>query len=218
MNDEPALIVLMSAIGLYVLHLWTQDFLSARAGRPSPQALPGATPVSVKACVIAAVGALLILAAETVGEIRLGVSAEQSEMTVLFGCYTLIAAFIEELIFRGFIVIEGRGRTLRWAGVVGASMIFAILHPFLWTWDMGNTPIWQALQIWRWNEWLEWSLTLKGAFSTSIVFIASLWFYTVRFAAFNPNRSLLPCFVAHAAKNIGVFAIKGAQGFIVGWW
>jgi hypothetical protein len=29
---------------------------------------------------------------------------------------------------------------------------------------------------------------------------------------------LLPCFVAHAAKNLGVFAIKYAEGFVGGWW
>lgn len=203
MNDHPAPLFLMSAVGLYVFHLWRQDFLAACTGRPNPQALPGATPASIKACVIAALGAVVILGLETWGELRLGLSDEQSDMTVIFGFYSLLAAFIEELIFRGFVVVEGKGNVLRRTGIVGASLVFAALHPFLWQWEDGV---------------LNWTFTAKGWFSTAAVFGASLWFYTVRFASFNPNRSLLPCIVAHATKNIGVFAIKGAQGFIVGWW
>jgi hypothetical protein len=39
----------------------------------------------------------------------------------------------------------------------------------------------------------------------------------VRFLPLNPTRSLLPSIAAHAAKNMGVFAIKYAQGFVTGW-
>jgi uncharacterized protein len=218
MNEHPALLVLMIAAGLYVFSLWRQDYLAARTGQAHRQALPGATPASVKACVIAALGALVILGLETWGEIRLGLSAQQSEMTVLFGIYTLIAAFIEELIFRGFIVIENRGKTALWGGIVGASILFAALHPFLWKWDMAEASGWEALAVWRWHEWLNWQFTPKAWFSTSAVFVSSLWFYTMRFAAFTPSRSLLPCITAHATKNLGVFAVKGVQGFVVGWW
>lgn len=218
MNDESPLHILMIAVGLYVFHLWREDYRAARSGHPNASPLPGATPVAVKACVFAALGAALIVMAETLGELHLGISEEQSTMTVLFGIYSLVAAFIEELIFRGFIVIDNRGKVLRWAGVLGASVLFAALHPFLWTWDMGQTAMWRAIEIWRWNEWLTWTLTPKGWFSTAAVFISSLWFYTVRFSLFNKHRSLIPCIVAHATKNLGVFAIKGAQGFISGWW
>ena len=217
MNDNPALLLLMTAIGLYVMQMWRQDYLAAKSGQPNPGALPGASPASLKACLIAAAGALIILAVETTGEIHLGISDEQSTMTVFFGFYTLMAAFIEELIFRGYIVVEGRSKLLRWAGIVGASGLFAALHPFLWEWDMGESPGWQAFLVWRWDEWLSLTLTPKGWFSTIIVFVSSLWFYVVRFASFNPHRSLLPSVVAHATKNLGVFFVKLAQGFIVGW-
>jgi hypothetical protein len=50
------------------------------------------------------------------------------------------------------------------------------------------------------------------------LFVGSLWFYAVRFARFNPQRSLLPCFAAHAAKNLGVIIIKLLQGHLVGAW
>ena len=46
----------------------------------------------------------------------------------------------------------------------------------------------------------------------------SLWFYAVRFFPLNPTRSLLPCVAAHATKNLGVIALKYAQGFGDGWW
>ena len=207
----------MTAVGLYAMHLWRQDYLAAKFGRPIAGALPGATPCSIKACLIAAFGALVILTIETMGEVRLELSDEQSTMTVLFGFYTLIAAFIEELIFRGFIVIESRNKIFRWTGILAASALFAALHPFLWEWNMGDAPGWQALLLWRWNEWITFTLTPKGWFSTIIVFLSSLWFYFVRFAVFNPSRSLLPSIVAHATKNLGVFIIKLAQGFIDGW-
>jgi membrane protease YdiL (CAAX protease family) len=208
----------MTAVGLYVFHLWRHDYLADRSGRPNPRALPGATPASVKACAIASGGAIMILVAETLGEMRLGLSDEQSTMTVLFGLYTLIAAFIEELIFRGFIVIDGKGKTLRWMGIVGASVLFAALHPFLWKWEVGEADGLNALMVWRWDEWFSWQWSAKGWFSTAAVFVSSLWFYIVRFAAFNGRQSLIPCIVAHVTKNSGVFVIKGIQGFIVGWW
>jgi membrane protease YdiL (CAAX protease family) len=209
MTENPLILVLMIAASLYMIHVWRSDYQAAKAGAPHPRALPGATPASLTTCVIAAIGALIILAAETLGEIQLGLSAKQSSITVLFGIYTLVAAFIEELIFRGFIVIEGRGPKLRWIGIVAASVLFAALHPFLWEWKGG----------WLWVDGrLELTLTAKGWFSTVTVFLSSLWFYTVRFARFNPQHSLLPCFTAHATKNLGVFAIKAAQGFLIGWW
>jgi uncharacterized protein len=203
MNDQPVLILLMLGIGAYVFSLWLEDLKAARDNKPNPSALPGATSASIQACAIAAGGALVILAAETLGELGLGLSEEQSTMTVLFAVYSLMAAFIEELIFRGFIVVEGRGKVLRISGVIGASLLFALLHPFLWAWE---------------DDGFEWTLTAKGWFSTALVFTSSLWFYYIRFAKFNPSKSLIPCIVAHATKNLGVFAIKAAQGFIAGWW
>ena len=203
MNDQPALIALLIAAGLYAMNLWRQDYRAQQVGQPNPRALPGATAAPLRASVIAAAGALLILAAETVGEIHLGLSEQQSKITVLFGIYTLIAAFLEELMFRGFLVIEGKGQVRLWAGIVGASVAFAGLHPFLWSWE---------------NDTFTWTFTAKGWFSTTVVFISSLWFYSVRFAGFNPQRSLIPCIVAHATKNIGVIIIKAASGFFVGWY
>ena len=152
---------------------------------------------------IAATGALVLVALETAGESALGLAGQQSRMTGLFGLYTLVAAFMEELVFRGYLVVENRGRAALWAGIVGTSLLFALLHPFLWEWRDGA---------------LHPQLNAKGWFSTGAVLAASLWFYAVRVLSMNPTRSLLPCIAAHLAKNLAVIGIKAAQGFIGGWW
>ena len=183
--------------------LWWEDYQAQRNGRLFAGALPGATPTTLRAVIIAVVGTLVLLAGETWGEIKLGLDQEQSEMTVLFGAYTLIAAFIEEVIFRGYLVINNRGPVVRWLGVIAASLLFAAFHPFLWLYEDG---------VWTWT------FTAKGWFSTTAIFAGSLWFYFVRFMPANPQHSLLPCFAAHASKNLGVIIIKAAQGFVTGLW
>ena len=199
----------MLAVGVYTAKLWLDDLRSRRSARPNPRPLPGAAPASARAISIAAAGGLLLVAAETWCEKSLGIDGQQSTMTGLFAAYTLIAAVIEEIIFRGFIVIEKHGKLALWVSVIAASLLFTAIHPFLWQWE-GGLP-------WR-DGHLNWTANLKGWFSTSAIFTSSLWFYFVRFARFNPERSLLPCFAAHATKNAGVILIKAVQGFLVGWW
>ena len=80
-----------------------------------------------------------------------------------------------------------------------ASAGFAALHPFLWRWDDAGFAL---------------TLGAKGGFSTAVVFALSLWLYVARLAPWNPQRSLLPCFAAHAAKNLGVVGVKLAAGFM----
>ncbi len=204
MTTNPLFLLLLIGASVWVARLWTMDYRAALAGKPNERALPGATPASARAVAIASLGALSILAAETGGEHVLGLSAEQSRLTTLFGLYSILGApVIEEVLFRGYLVIENRGRAALWAGVVGISLLFALLHPFLWEWK---------------GEGLIIHVGAKAWFSTTVIFAVSLWFYTVRFFGLNPQRSLLPCFVAHAAKNLGVFAIKYVQGFVGGWW
>lgn len=201
MDENPVLLVLMMAMGGYFAWLWRSDLRAAAAGRiDAAQGLPGATPASARACLIAAAGALVILGAETGGEIALGLSGEQSKITALFATYTLVAAIVEEIIFRGYVVADKRGRATLIASIFGASLLFAAIHPFIWKWD---------------DDGFAFTFTPKGWFSFSAVFAASLWFYACRFSSWNPSRSLLPCFSAHLTKNIGVIVIKAAQGFFV---
>lgn len=203
-QNNPWLLLGMIGLSGVLIKWWREDYQAGCKGSPPPRPFPGATPASRPAITIAVVGALLLLAIETMGESWLGLTAHQSKMTWLFGLYTLTAAFVEELIFRGYLVIAHRGRGRLIAGVIGASLLFALLHPFLW-------------------EWKEDGLVIHGGqpkawFSTALIFAGSLWFYTVRFMPLNPTRSLIPCIAAHAAKNAGVVAIKYAQGFLAGWW
>lgn len=161
-------------------------------------------PVGSAAVIVAVAGSLGLLALETWGEVALGIDGEQSTVTWLFGLYTLAAAFGEELVFRGYLVVANRGRVALWSSVVGFSLIFALLHPFLWEWSgEGGVTL---------------RLDPKGFFSTGVVFAGSLWFYSVRFFSLNPERSLIPSIAAHFAKNLGVLVIKFQQGFVVGWW
>ncbi|MCX6939017.1 MAG: CPBP family intramembrane metalloprotease [Verrucomicrobia bacterium] len=204
MNDSPLMLLLMIGGGLYFASMWYGDWQSDRTGLGNHTApLPGTTSASASAILIATGGALLLLAAETWGEIVLGLSEQQSDITLLFGLYTLVAALVEEVVFRGYLVVEKRGRTALLAGILGASLVFALLHNHLWRWD---------------DEGFALTLTAKGWFSFSAIFLGSLWFYTCRFASWNPRRSLLPCFAAHFAKNAGVLAIKAIQGHVIGLW
>jgi membrane protease YdiL (CAAX protease family) len=202
-QDNPLLLLGLLGATAYVGKLWLGDYSAARHGQSQPQALPGAAPTNAAAISVAVLGALALLALETGGERALGLTEQQSHMPVLFGAYTFAAAFGEELIFRGFLVIEHRGRTALVGGIVGASLLFAALHPFFWQWRDGAPQT---------------DFGAKAWFSTAVVFASSLWFYTVRFWKLNPSRSLLPCIAAHLAKNLGVFAIKYVQGFVSGWW
>ena len=199
MNESPFMILLYVGMAAYVGYMYLGDYRQQQSDGPNAQAMPGATSASLGLYVIGVIGALLILAAETGGEIALGISAEQSEMLWYFVFSILAAGIVEEVIFRGYLVVENKGRAALIGSCVGFSLIFAIIHPHLWSNEDG----------------FELTLTGKGFFSTSILFANSLWFYALRFGPWNKNRSLFPCMLAHAASNFGGFAVKLAQGFVV---
>jgi len=194
MSDNPLLLLALVGVAIYLAKGWWDD---ERAATPADRVF------KTTATSLAIFGSLLLLGCETAGEYALGIVGAQRTITALFALYTLAAAFIEELIFRGYLVITGRGKAAQMAGIVAASIFFALLHPFLWEWEDAGFQL---------------TLTLKGAFSTAVVFAASLWFYFLRFARCNPQHSLLPCIIAHMTKNLGVIVIKAAQGFLVGWY
>jgi hypothetical protein len=207
-QDDPLFILLMAGLTVYLLHTWIGDLRAARAGRPNPGAYPGAVPCSALAVAVAVAGAWVLLATETGGEYALGVSGQQSNITVMFLLMMVCAAFYEELVFRGFFVVTQRGRAGLIGSIIGFSLVFALMHPFLWDW---KSPVEGA------GKTLVWDFSLKAWWSTGMVFAFSLWQYTARFFRFNPTRSLIPCIAGHLAKNLGVFAIKLAQGHVSGW-
>jgi CAAX protease family protein len=201
-QDNPLLLAAVTSVVVVVFFLWRGDLRQDRAGTPNPNAFPGAHPAPTSAVMLAVAGALVLLAVETGGEYAFGWVGEQSSITVLFALYSLSAAFAEELVFRGYLVVRGRGRAWFWGSVLGFSVVFALMHSFLWRFR---------------DDWtIEFTPSLKGWFSTALAFAASLWFYAMRFQARNPTRSLVPCIAGHLAKNAGVIVIKALQGFVIG--
>lgn len=197
--ENPLVILVMLGAGAYLGKLWYDDL---RAGHA--KGLPGAARATPRAVMIAIVGALMLLALETGGEKWLGVADQQSKMTWLFALYSILAApILEELVFRGYLVVTGKGSPALWTSIFVFSIGFALLHPFLWRWDDAGFAL---------------TLTTKGFFSVALVFAMSLWLYVARFAPWNPSRSLFPCFAAHAAKNAGVVLVKAASGYMSGLW
>lgn len=202
--NHPLALVLLIAAGWYAGKLWWHDWRAARNGTGNAQALPGAADAPRRIVVIGVAGAIGCVAVETAGEQFLGIASGQSRMTWLFALYSITSApILEELIFRGWLVVENRGRATMWAAAAGASLLFALLHPFLWAWGSAGFAV---------------TLTLKGWFSTGMAFVTSLGLYALRLGSWNPQRSLLPCFVAHAAKNLAVVLVKASTGFMAGPW
>ena len=212
MQSDPLMIVILFAASVYLFKLWLDDFKANRRGEPNPKAFPGASACSGLAVAVAVIGALILLAAETGGELALGIAGEQSDITWLALLSISAAAFFEELIFRGYLVVTKKGTAALVGSIVLFSFLFAALHPFVWDLDLPEgVPGWQV-----WQGTLTFDFGVKGWFSTALVFLNSLWFYTVRFYGLNKTRSLIPCMAAHLASNLGVFVIKLAQGHVVG--
>ena len=202
MNESPFMVLLYVGVAAYVGYMYWGDYQSNQASeQPDPRGMPGATSASWGLYGIGVIGALLILAAETGGEIALGIASEQSEMVWYFVFAILGAGIVEEVIFRGYLVVDSKGRAALIGSCVGFSLIFAIIHGHFWSNEEGQA--------------FAWTFTTKAFFTTGILLANSLWFYALRFGQWNKNRSLFPCMLAHAASNFGVFAVKLAQGFVV---
>ena len=199
LNENPLMILAYVGIAAYVLHMYWGDYRADRSGQPNPKAMPGAKGFGFGAAVIGVVGSLLLLAVETGGELALGIADEQSEMLWYLVFATLCAGVVEEVIFRGFLVVENKGRVALIGSCVGFSLIFALIHGHFWSTEDG----------------FAWTFTSKAFFTTAILFANSLWWYAVRFGPWNPQRSLFPCMIAHAASNLGVFAVKLVQGYVI---
>lgn len=199
MDENPIMMLLYVGVAVYVGKLYLTDFRDAKSGAGAEGALPGAVDAPALAFIVGTLGALFLLGVETGGEIALGVVEEQSDMLWFFVFTILAAGVVEEVIFRGYLVVESKGRGLLVGSCVLFSLIFAVIHAHLWSLEDG----------------FEWTFTAKAWFSTGILFVNSLWFYAVRFGPWNPRRSLFPCMLAHVASNLGVFFVKWAQGHVI---
>ena len=203
--------LLYVCVAAYIGYMYWCDFKASASGRSNPKAMPGATFAPLSAYLIGTIVAFLILAVETGGEALLGIANEQNELVWFFIFASVSAGIVEEVIFRGFLVVENKGRVLLVISCIVFSLLFAVLHPYLWEF---NYP--EDVSVWQfWLADFNFVFSQKALFTTAILFANSLWFYALRFGPWNKNRSLFPCMLAHSASNLGVFFVKWWQGYLV---
>ena len=181
--------LLYCALGLFVLIAWARERRKRTLNGESEKFWPGTTYAPMGAYFVAAAGAILITIAEAAVEKRAGLTEMQSVLPAIFIFQLLGASVVEEMLFRGFVAPgELFGRKLLALMIIG-SLVFALIHNF----DLSEP---------------------EGQVNAAFAFITSLWLYVVRFNPLNPDRSLLPCFMAHTVRNLAVFGIKWGQGFV----
>ena len=208
-QDNPTFALVNFAIACYLFYLWAGDFsYFKKTSQYRKGALQGATTVPLKLIVWAIIGAVVLLAIHTFTEISLGVESQQSKVSAWALFSWIGAAFVEELIFRGYLVVQNKGQVALVCSIIFFSVIFALGHPFLWDYTVAEGASIFSGQ-WKWN------FTLQAINSTLAIFECSFFFYFLRFVPMNKNRSILPCFAAHCTYNVGVFLTKFVQGFIV---
>jgi len=208
MSDNPLITLLFFAAALYILKLWLEDTRVLARGDARPQALPGTSWASRPLLVLAAALAIVLVLVETAGEYALGTSDEQSTLPWLSLLALLGAGVIEEVVFRGYLVVTTKGKAALIGSIVGFSALFSILHvQYYLDWEEGAML-----------DTLTWAFDTQSAWTLTILFVNSLFFYTLRFHPANKTQSLLPCFIAHATSNAAVFFVKLAQGHIQGLW
>lgn len=201
--------LLYLVVTVFLFRHWLADFRAHRSGQILRGAFPGATMAPARLIVLAVCGGVVLSLGATAAECFAGVSAEQSDVAAVALVTWLCAAFAEELIFRGYLVVTGRGRMVGVAAVVLVSLCFALLHNHLWKLPEGASffEVWKAQSNFTPQAWI----------SFCGVFINSLFFYWLRFMPWNTKRSLSPCFAAHLAVNTTVFLVKLCQGHVTGW-
>ena len=199
MNEDPLIILIYCAIAIYIANIYRADIKSFAAGEPNVKALPGAKPTNGLLIFASVLGALVLLGNAVVGEYALGIVEAQSEMVWFFVFASISAGVIEEVVFRGYLVVQNRGRNALVLSCLGFSLVFALVHGYLWSMEDG----------------FVWNFTVQGIFNTWILFFNSVCFYALRFGPWNANQSILPSIIAHMVFNLGVFGVKLAQGYIV---
>jgi uncharacterized protein len=199
MNLFNTLLALIAAI--VILKFWISDYKAWKNGTPFERALPGATSAPMKLIILSALVSVGIVLVETAGEYAMGATKAQSTMPAYYLVAIVCAGVIEEVLFRGFCVIQSRGRKIFYTSIVIFSIVFALIHGHL----IAKNPDSGVYQL---------VLAQGPMWWTAILFVNSLWWYAVRFMPQNKNKSLLPCFAGHIASNLAVFVIKLAQGYV----
>ncbi|NBV38946.1 MAG: CPBP family intramembrane metalloprotease [Verrucomicrobia bacterium] len=183
---QPFLYFLLGAV---VLIAWAKEVQERKIKASAEGFWPGTTSSSLASVLLSVSGILLITLAESCVEIRYQVAHEQSSLVAITILSLLGAAVVEEIVFRGFVApAHLTGLKLLMVVLIG-SAVFALFHGF----NLSTT---------------------QGKISFIFAFLTSVWLYFARFNPLNSQRSLLPCLVGHCVRNLAVFGIKWAQGFI----
>ena len=176
-------------LGLVVVWGWRREYKRRQITGDGESFWPGTSTTPIGSTLIIVAGVLLITIAETCVEKRFDVTASQSHLPAVYLFAMMGAAIVEETVFRGF-AAPAHFTGIKLLGVILiGSLIFAFIHGF----GVSET---------------------KGQISTLFAFIISIWLYLGRFNPLNKNRSMAPCYWGHIARNLAVFGIKWAQGFI----
>ena len=208
LQDIPTVALVNLGIASYLFFLWFSDFkYFIKNNAIKKNAIEGATTTPVVLVVIAFFASIALLCVHTCTEISLGVANEQSKVQFWALFSWIGAAFIEELIFRGYLVVKNKGKLVLWGSIFFFSLIFAIGHPFMWDYTIPENAQFGA------GEW-KFNFSAQTINATISVFECSLLFYVLRFLPLNENRSIIPRIVGHCTYNLGVFITKMCQGFV----
>ena len=199
-QDSPIMGLMLLAVAIWVSKLWWQDYQKVTNGEDVPGGLPGTISTTAQAIWIAIIIGCLLVLLETFAEYQTGTHLLQSTITAWYLAPMIAAAVLEELVFRGYLSIQNKGRVMLVLSCVVFSMLFTLAHPHLWSWEE--------------NQFMLHTDSFKAWLTSFALFTKSLWLYAVRFGSFNPERSLLPCVAAHLAINLLTFGIKAQQGYV----
>lgn len=207
-QDNPVFSLLSLGVAAWLFSMWADDLRHFRkTGDLRRGAFEGATPAPFGLVAAGVVAALALLAVNTCAELAAGVESDQTKVAPWALLSWVGAAFVEELIFRGYLVVKNRGRAALVGSIFLFSFLFAAGHPFLWDYTV---PEGASVFGGTWT----FDFSAQPLINTLAVFECSLLFYALRFVPQNKTRSLLPCVCAHAAYNCGVFAVKVCRGFV----
>ena len=188
MDKSPIFSLLYFILGTSVLLMWIGDLRRPHDGRM--RFWPGATKANWQSILFAISGAILLTIIETLFENQLGLREQQQPLPAHFLFAMLGASIVEEMTFRGFAAPETLGGYKLLGVIILGSAIFVTLHGY----GFSDT---------------------KGWVSSGSAFAVSCWLYLCRFSSLNPSRSMIPSLAGHTARNLAVFGVKAAQGYIL---
>ena len=190
----------MVCVSAYVFALWFGDYgYFKRNGRIRKGAFAGATEAPLKLTLFGAACGIILALLLSALELKMGLSDKQTSVPFYSLLPWIAAAFIEELVFRGYLYVRRGGKFALWSGIIAMSVVFAACHPYVWDYGSGG---------------LSFDFSAQPVVATFGVFACSVVFYTLRFCEKNKYRSLIPCVAAHFSYNVCVYAVKAAQGFV----